>query len=366
MLLNNHKMKKTLKQVLGVDVDQKNLVVTLGKLTEDLTVELYAHRVFANNKKGFLSLLKWVNSLTDRSISFQIVMEATGVYHEKFAYFLDEKGYALSVVLPNKISNYMRTLDIRTVTDKSCSQAIARFGLERKLDCWKRPKKIYKRLQQLTRERGQIIDERTMVKNQLHAEKTEADPNMNSLKRLESRIKFLKGQDAEIMKELNVYLKEDDTLAQQVKRITTIPGVGELTAMTVLAETNGFELIRNKRQLTSYAGLDVKEKLSGTSVHKKPKISKQGNRSLRKAMYFPAITAIKHNKVQKDLYERITDKNGIKMKGLVAVQRKLLELIYTIYKNETVFDPEYENSVTTKKVVHAIQTSSKAVLEIQI
>lgn len=366
MLLNDHKMKKTLKQVLGVDVDQKNLVVTLGRITEDLTVGLYAHKVFANNKKGFLSLLKWASSLTDRSTPFQIVMEATGVYHEKFAYFLDEKGYALSIVLPNKISNYMRTLDIRTVTDKSCSQAIARFGLERKLDCWKRPKKIYKRLQQLTRERGQIIDERTMVKNQLHAEKAEADPNMNSLKRLESRIKFLKRQDAEIMKELNVYLKEDDTLAQQVKRITTIPGVGELTAMTVLAETNGFELIRNKRQLTSYAGLDVKEKLSGTSVHKKPKISKQGNRNLRKAMYFPAITAIKHNKVQKNLYERITDKNGIKMKGLVAVQRKLLELIYTIYKNETVFDPEYENSVTTKKVVHAIQTSSKAVLEIQI
>src|SRR5690554_1399630 len=97
VLLNNHKMKKTLKQVLGVDVDQKNLVVTLGRLTEDLTVELYAHRVFANNKKGFPPLLKWIGSLTDCSVPFQIVMEATGVYHEKFAYFLDEKGYALSV-----------------------------------------------------------------------------------------------------------------------------------------------------------------------------------------------------------------------------------------------------------------------------
>ena len=359
-------MKKILKQVLGVDVDQQNLVVTLGRLTEELSVELYAHKVFDNNKKGFLSLLKWVNSSTDHSFPLQIVMEATGVYHEKFAYFLDEKEYLLSVILPNKISNYMRTLDIKTVTDKSCSQAIARFGLERKLDCWKRPNKVYKRLQQLTRERDQIIDERTMVKNQLHAEKTEAEPNKNSLKRMKRRIKFLNELEVEIKTELKDYLKEDETLAQQVKRITSIPGVGELTALTVLGETNGFELIRNKRQLTSYAGLDVKEKLSGTSVKKRPRISKQGNRNLRKAMYFPAITAVKHNKAQKEFYERLTDKNGIKMKGLVAVQRKLLELIYIIDKNKTVFDPVYENSVTTIKVEHAIQTSSQAVLEKQI
>ncbi|MEI9945951.1 MAG: IS110 family transposase [Chitinophagaceae bacterium] len=60
--------------------------------------------------------------------------------------------------------------------------------------------------------------------------------------------------------------------------ICSIPGVGLLTAVTVLAETNGFDLIRNKKQLTSYAGLDVREKQSGTSVKGKPKISKKGNR----------------------------------------------------------------------------------------
>ena len=66
----------------------------------------------------------------------------------------------------------MRTLDIKTITDKTCSEGIARFGLERKLDNWKKPKKIYRVLKQLTRERRQITDERTIVKNQLHAEQT--------------------------------------------------------------------------------------------------------------------------------------------------------------------------------------------------
>lgn len=71
-------------------------------------------------------------------------MEATGVYHQKFAYYLDKNNYEVCIVLPNKISNYIRTLDIKTITDKTCSQAITRFGLERKLDLWKPPKSVYK------------------------------------------------------------------------------------------------------------------------------------------------------------------------------------------------------------------------------
>ena len=97
-----------------------------------------------------------------------------------------------------------------------------------------------------------------------------------------------------------------------------------------------------KKQLTSYAGLDIKEKQSGTSVKGKPKISKKGNRSIRKAMHFPALSAIKHCVNYKETYTRLVSKNGIKMKGIVAVQRKLLELIYVIYKNDTVYDIEFE------------------------
>ena len=190
-------MKQIMKQVLGVDVAQKELVVTLGRMHNDLTIEFYAYKVFKNNKTGIDSLLQWVKLLTDRDIRVQFVMEATGVYHQKFAYYLDEKGYDVSIVLPNKISNYMRTITIKTITDKTASRAIAQFGLERKLDLWKRPKKVYKELQQLTRERDQIVEERVIVKNQLHSENVEAEPNSRSLKRMKARIKFLNLQEKE-------------------------------------------------------------------------------------------------------------------------------------------------------------------------
>jgi len=336
-------MKKIVKQVLGIDVAQKELVVCLGRMHEDWTPELYSHGTFVNNKKGFDAMVKWVKKLTIEATAVRYVMEATGVYHESLAYYLEGKGYEVSIVLPNKISNYVRTLEVNTITDKTASEAIARFGLERKLDTWKRPKQIFKNLKQLTRERNQIVETRTLAKNQLHAEMAEAFPNPSSLHRIKALIKFLDKQVAEILKELTELAKQDGQVHESIELICSIPGVGRLTAATVLAETNGFELIRNKRQLTSYAGLDVREKQSGTSIKGKPRISKKGNRHLRKAMHLPALTAIRHDKKFKAVFVRLVSKHGIKMKAAVAVQRKLLEMIYTVYSKNTAYDKNYLN-----------------------
>lgn len=345
-------MKKVVKQVTGIDVAQKELVVTLGRMFDDFTIELFSYKVFKNSDAGIKLLVEWVNKKMDRKLAVRYVMEATGVYHQKFACYLEENNQQVSIVLPNKISNYIRTLEMKTITDKSCSQAITQFGLERKLDTWTKPKKSYKELQQLTRERDQIVQERSIIKNQIHAEKSEAMPNKKSLNRMQSRIQFLNAQETEIKSDIAQIINNNPELKETIDRITTIPGVGALTATIVLAETNGFELIRSKSQLTSYAGLDVKEKQSGTSVKGKPRISKKGNRNLRKAMYLPALTAVKWDDNFKDVYARLVSKHGIKMKALVAIQRKLLELIYILFKNETIYDNEYsiKNSVQIQMI----------------
>lgn len=334
-------MKKIVKQVVGIDVAQKELVVCLGRMYDDWTPELYANKTFANTANGFAALTLWVKKLTEESNPARYVMEATGVYHESLAYFLEGKGFEVSIVLPNKISNYFRTLEGKTITDKTASEGIARFGLERKLDSWKRPAEIFRKLKQITRERDQLVVERTLVKNQLHAEETEAYPGKESIARMKARIKLLDKQIVQIKEEMNAFLKQDKAVNESVKLITSIPGVGILTAVTVLAETNGFELIRNKRQLASYAGFDVKEKQSGTSVKGKPRISKKGNRHLRKAMHMPALAAIRNDGSFKALFTRLVSRHGIKMKAAVAVQRKLLEMIYTMYKTNTVFNKDY-------------------------
>jgi len=334
-------MKSIVKQSVGIDVAQDELVVCIGRMYDNWEAELYAHKKFTNTDKGFAGLLNWVNTQTTAQVDIRYVMEATGVYHESLAYYLDEQGCAVSIVLPNKISNYFRSLDVKTITDKTCSQAIAQFGLERKLENWKRPKAVYRRLRQLTREREQIVQERTVIKNQLHAEQSEAMPYRKSIERIKQRIALLDKQDKEIQEELGAMLKEEQEVQSMVVILCSLPGVGLLTAAIALGETNGFELIRNKRQLASYAGFDVKEKESGTSVKGKPHISKRGNKYLRKAMHLPALAAIRHDQRFKAVFARLVCKHGIKMKAAVAVQRKLLEMMFTLISKKMNYDKDY-------------------------
>jgi transposase len=341
-------MANILRQVAGIDVAQNELVVSLGQMDQSLETTIHSFKTFANKPSGFAALLVWISKHSSPDTAVRFVMEATGVYHEKLAYYLSDQRHEVSVVLPNKISNYARTLDIKTVTDKTASQAICLFGLGRKLDIWQKPKKIFKDLKQLTRERDQLIAERTVAKNQLHAEQAEAFPNERSITRLNERIGLFNRQEKEIRSDIAEIVKQDKELVEKIAIITSIPGVGKLTAVTAIAETNGFELIKSKKQLVGYSGLDVKEKQSGTSVKGKPRISKKGNRHLRKAMHMPALTAIRNEGHFKAIFIRLVSKHGIKMKAVVAVQRKLLELIYILWKTNTRYDKSYLQKINNE------------------
>lgn len=334
-------MESILKQVVGIDVSQDELVVKLGRMRKDCITEVYASKNFVNNLSGFTSLVSWVNKLKNNNVSIRYVMEATGVYHESLAYYLDENAIEVSIVLPVKISNYMRSLDKKTITDSTSAEAITFFGLERDLAKWQRPTKVYKSLRQLTRERSQIIEMRTICKNQLHAEKSEAEPSESGVVRLNTHISLLELQEREVMSEIKALIKSDQEVREAAELLCSIPGVGILTAATVLGETNGFDLIRNKKQLVSYVGLDIIEKQSGTSIKGKPRISKKGNKYLRKSLHLPALSAIRHDERFKGVFVRLVSRDGVKMKAAVAVQRKLLEMMFTIYKKKERYDPNY-------------------------
>lgn len=346
-----------LKQVASVDVAQNELVCTFGTIDATMKESLKDYKVFQNNSAGFGKFIKWVHVHNTNGPALEVVMEATGVYHEKFAHFLYKNKYKVVIVMPNKIANYTKTLNLKTITDKTASEAICKFGLKHNLDSWKPSDPILKKVQQLTRERSQIIAERTIISNQIHSEKIEAFPNKRSLKRMETRKNILEKQEAEVDKELKDLVASEETLKSRVKRMLTIPGVGLLTAATILGETNGFEHIRNKRQLVSYAGLDVVQKQSGTSINRKTKISKKGNVYLRKALFFPAFSAVNSKGFCKNLQQRISNDSGSKMKGYVAVQRKILELCYILDKSGQDYQVNFHEKVKTQQNVESLESS---------
>lgn len=342
-------MEKVIRQSVGIDCAKDDLVVSFGVLTQDFEQAILSNSSFRNTPAGFEKLVKWVEKLSSGDALLVVIIEATGVYHERASVFLTEQGYHLSVILPNRAKAFFDTLKNKTITDKTCGQMLCRLGLEKKLDKWEQPHPIYNTLKKLTRERSQLILEQTQNKNQLHAEKSGAWVNKQSVKRTEQRLKMLERQIQEIVHETEDLLDEEQWLKEKIERLCTIKGIAMLTAVTIVAESAGFNLIRNKRQLVSYAGLDVKEKSSGTSVHGRSRISKVGNSWLRASLYFPSLTAMRFNPTFKDLFARTVARHGIKKKSLVAVQRKMLELVYVLWKNETVYDPEYVLNRAIKK-----------------
>ena len=335
-------MEKIIEQCVGIDCSKDELAVCFGQLGLPLEEKYKATGVFENSPKGFKQLLKWSDKLSAKGIAVDFVIEATGVYHESVTHFLFDKGRKISVVLPNQARHFAQTLKVRTVNDKESSKMLASFGLQKQLDGWQKPDPVYAQLKGLTREHAQLKDELTVIKNQKHAEEYSAFPVKESLKRMKKRIVFLEDQIKEIGKNIDSIIASHPVLQKKLKNICTIPGVGKMTAVKVIGETNGFNLIRNKKQLVAFAGYDVVTKDSGTSVHGKPHISGKGNKHIRKAMHFPALTSVKFDKNNRDLYERIEAKTGIKMKGYTAVQRKLLGLIYVLWNKDEVFDPNYQ------------------------
>jgi transposase len=331
-------MEKLLKQAIGIDCAKDDFVASYGKYYHSTEVQVTSTQTIKNTEQGFTKLERLIKKTTVKDIPISIVMEATGVYHEKLACFLYDKGYPVSVVLPQRANAFMKTLKTKTVTDKESSKGLTVMGLEKNLDLWQKPDEVFNQLKQLSREREQLQNLLTQTKNQLHAEKAGAWPNKKSIARMIQLQKMYKKQITAIEKDVDTIIKANSDLQKRIKHVTTIPGVGVITAVTVIAETNGFNLIRNKKQLVSYTGYDVVEKQSGISVRGKAHISHKGNRHIRRAMHMPALTAIRHTDHNKELFKRIVCKHGIKMKGVVAVQRKTLILIYTLWKKQEDYD----------------------------
>ena len=332
-------METPIKQTAGIDCGMQELVVSFGLLVSSGNFIYRLTKSFVNNIKGFKQLLQWINEISSKETSVLFVMEATGVYHEKLAYYLIANNCHVSIVLPNKINAFAKTCISKKQDDQQASKVLAEFGCIKNLDEWQLPHPLFASLKQLTREKRQLQQEMAIIKNQLHVEQTKALAASASIKRMKARCRLIEKQITDVEKEIIDMLNSDAAIKEKTEKVCTIPGVGLPTAVTVIAETNGFNLIRNAKQLVSYAGLDVVQKQSGTSVRGKAHISKKGNPHLRHCLHLPSFTAVKYNIPMQQLHHRIIEKQAIKMKGYVAVQRKMLMLIYTLWKKNEAYNP---------------------------
>lgn len=328
-----------LKQVIGIDVAKETLSWSLGSLTMDLHKEIKTYADVSNCPKGFTKILSVIRKQVNEKLV--VVMEATGVYHQALAFFLHENGISVSIMQSGRVKRYAQSLDQRSKTDALDSKMLAMMGCERTLPLWTPPVKALRELKALSRERGSLIKEKQVIKNRLHATKTAAFTNKREIRRYGQRLKLIEKQLEEIEADMEELVKKDAELTQKLQYLESIPGISFISAATIMGETLGFDGITSAKQLTSYAGYDVILKESG-SFRGKTKISKKGNKRIRGILHMPSMTAIQSNPTLKVFYERLKPNKIKPMVALVAVQRKLLILMYTLWKNESNYDPKYE------------------------
>ncbi len=232
------------------------------------------------------------------------------------------------------------------------------MGAERNLAPWQPMSCQLYLLRKLTREHEQIHQMHTEVSNRLHAETHSMLASKTTQRRLQKTLKLYDMQLQAIEEEIKATVEEDPLLSDKVEKVTTIKGVGLLTAATVIAETNGFALFTSQKQLVSYSGYDVVENQSGKR-NGKTRIFKQGNSHIRRILYMPALHAVRRNvPVFRALYDRLTGKGKKKMLAYVAVQKKLLILIYTLWKKNEVWNQDRYAQQTPKGDIQGLEAGA--------
>ncbi|KKL68069.1 hypothetical protein LCGC14_2128670 [marine sediment metagenome] len=327
---------------VGIDIASEKFDVVFKEEVQGI-IKIKGSKNFSNNAKGFGELLQWSQKRQKNGYDLLFVMEATGVYHENLCYFLYDQKEKVKVVLPQKVKYYAKSLNIKTKTDKVDAGIIAEIGLERsrKLRGWQPPSKQFKAIRDISREVTRLKKSKSAAASQVHALQAghESFPEVVDVaQRHQENLGDLINELEDLLLDK---VKEDEKLYEKLKKISTIKGLGILSAIKIIAETNGFLLFDNIKQVVSYAGLDIIERQSG-KYNGKSRLSKKGNAYLRQILYMPAVSAATHNKKLKNVYGRLNEKFIHKKQSLVAVMRKLLVLTYTLWKNGQEYNPNHQ------------------------
>jgi transposase len=313
--------------ILGIDVSKDTLDIVLRGQ------ERNQHQVFANTMVGYARLLRWL--IAQKAGAVHACLEATGQYGEGVAEYLYQAGHAVSVVNPVRIKRYGESKLHRNKTDKADAALIAEFCAKEIPPLWKPLPDSLKQLRQMVRRLDDLQCTYQQERNRL----TSGVNNTWVIADLQGHLQELSQRIQAMKTAIEQFVAADPGLSHQAFLLDSIPGIGMLTAARLLGEIGEITSFEDAPQLAAYAGLNPKGARSGSSVHKKTRISKEGRAFIRYILYMPAIVARKHNPIIRDFCTRLAQRNLPEMAIVAAAMRKLLHLVFGVLKNDTPFNP---------------------------
>lgn len=307
---------------VGIDVSKDYLDVCVLEATGELKYEQVE-----NNEAGFATL---GTELKPRDP--HVVIEATGIYHERLQKHLQDLDMCVSVMNPRQILGYAKSQNRRNKTDAVDASLLAQFAKERQPT--PSPGLKSEDAKTILREIGALNKDITRLKNRLSA----ADSGLShqavkdSLKR---RLKRLKEEKATLEEALEVALEDQKA---DLELLESIPGIGKLTACYLLAEIGDLRRFGSAAQLVAWAGLNPMRHESGTSKAYTA-MSRMGSSTLREVLYMPALTAIRFNPRIRDFYDGLVARGKLKKVALVAAMATLLRVAYGVLVSNQPFKP---------------------------
>lgn len=307
---------------MGCDISQDTIDIQLidnkGNYLDYLKI--------GNNEKGFNKLIKKLPNPSD----YHICMEATGNYYENFADFMVEHGYEVTVVNPLKISKFAESEFQKTKTDKQDSKLIAEYCLEKlvnrnKKGTYRKPTEQQYQAKRLISYISQLKCQKTMLKNRISSSKDDFITRELE-KQLADVVNYLKAAEGKLT---------ELTKSEAKENLKTIPAISETTAQILIHYLSMYQF-ETANKFVAFAGLSPQHRKSGTSVNKKEKLIRYGNRLLKSALYMPAVSAYRLG-----VFKSFTD--GLERKGkagklmIVAIMRKLAALAWTLYNKGEVY-----------------------------
>lgn len=334
---------KYLRYGVGLDTGKELLHACIGAIKKEGGFKIMAQKKFKNSLLGFDKLISWLSKHVKEEVEVRFLLEVTGVYHEHLLYFLYKRGYKVSLEPGSRVKNYLKSIGHKSKTDKLDGKGMSQMVCERSLSLWSPVSKFILQIRGILRHRKSLQKMKVKLENQLHAQKHSHMKDAYVIKSLGKMIRQLIKQINESESKAEMLAKKDEEFYTKLElTIREYKGMGLLTALTILSETNGFSTFKNKKQLESYAGYDIVENSSG-KYKGKTRISKKGNSNIRSVLYMAALSAVRAKSAPfYSLYTRLVARNGgIKKKANVAVQRKMLVLFYTLWKKNEAFNINY-------------------------
>lgn len=303
----------------------------------------FAVRLGARHKQGeldnapdkMLALLKAQRAACQR---LRVIMEATGVYFLDLALLAHEAGAEVMVINPKAAHHFAKALGQRNKTDAIDAAMLLECLQRMPFQPWQPPSRAVLELRQYGRHLVRLTDQRTRTKNQLHAlEATATSPRLLR-EDLREAVAELDRRVERVSALAMAQVRSDERLSAQFDAVDSVTGIGESTAVALLGELLALPQDLNSRACVCHAGLDVRVHQSGTSVALAPRLSKHGNKYLRRALYMPALTAIAHDPHAKAFRDRLLARGKKKMQAVAAVMRKLLTAVWALVRNPAQYD----------------------------